>query len=307
MARNADSVKELQFLIVNETRRLIPFRQAFLFSRGFLKKKKFILQSASSISVIDRNTPFVNWLESCVNYLHINSNMDSVQHVDAARCPKNMQEEWKTFSLPFVLWCPLKLADGTSLGGIWLARETPWTDNEATLVSRLVATYAHAWYALLGRDKMAPSSQHERIIWGSVFFIIISFFIIPIRISALAPVEVVAKNPVIVSAPMDGVISEILVPPNIMVSIETILFKYEDTGLRNRFKVAEKTLAVSLAEFRKVSQEAFHDPQSNAKVALLNAQVELSRAESKYAGELLAQVEVKASKNGYQDFKMCKH
>ena len=147
-------------------------------------------------------------------------------------------------------------------------------------------------------EKLTKTPHYERLILGSVLFIIISFFVIPVRISALAPVEVVAKEPAIVSAPMDGVISKVLVAPNTMVPVDTLLFKYEDTGLRNRFEVAEKTLAVAVAEFHKVSQEAFRDPQSNAKVALLKAQVELSRAESKYASDLLDQVEVKASKKG---------
>jgi hypothetical protein len=70
MARNAGSVKALQFMILNETHHLILFRQAFLFSADIVKKKKFPLEYASSISVIDRNTTFANWLESCVNYLH---------------------------------------------------------------------------------------------------------------------------------------------------------------------------------------------------------------------------------------------
>ncbi len=224
--------------------------------------------------------------------------MENIQNLDAAACPEEMQAEWKEYSLPFVLWCPLKLADGTNLGGIWLARETPWKDNELKLVKRLADTYAHAWYALKGKEKLTKSPHYERLILGSVLFIIISFFIIPVRISALAPVEVVAKDPIIVSAPMDGVIADVLIAPNTMVSSDTLLLKYEDTGLRNKYVVAEKTLAVAVAEFHKVSQEAFRDAQSNAKVALLRAQVELSRAESKYARDLLEQVDVKSPKQG---------
>lgn len=298
MARAADSIKALQFMVVNETRHLISFRQAFLFASDVVNENQYQLKAASSIAMIDRNSPYANWLETCVNRLHKESNMENIQHLDAARCPQDMREEWNEFSLPFVLWCPLALADGISLGGIWLARETPWTDNEAKIIKRLADTYAHAWYALLGREKLTKSPHYERIILGSVFFIFISFFVIPVRISALAPVEVVAKDPVIVSAPMDGVIADVLVPPNTMVSTGTLLLKYEDTGLRNQYEVAEKTLAVAVAEFHKASQEAFRDPLSNAKVALLKAQVELSRAESKYAMDLLEQVEVKAFKEG---------
>ena len=153
MARSAESVKALHFMIVNETRHLVAFRQAFLFSSDVVNKNKFQLNAASSIAIIDRNAPFASWLESCLSNLHKESNMDSIQYLDAARCPDDMQEEWKEFSLPFVIWCPLKLADDTSLGGLWLARETPWTDNESNLIKRLADTYAHAWHALLGKEK----------------------------------------------------------------------------------------------------------------------------------------------------------
>ena len=298
MSREAESVKALHFMIVNETRHLISYRQAFLFSTDVVNKNKYQLKAASSIAIIDRNAPFANFLESCLNRFQKDSNMGTVQQFDATSCPAGLREEWKEFSLPFVLWCPLKLASGTKLGGVWLARETPWTDGELKLVKRLADTYAHAWYALLGKEKLKKKPHYERIILGSVLFIIASFFIIPIRISALAPVEIVAKEPVIVSAPMDGVIADVLVPPNVMVTFDTLLLKYEDTGLRNKYEVAEKTLAVAIAEFHKASQEAFRDPQSNAKVALLKAQVELSRAESNYALDLLDQVEVKAQKEG---------
>ena len=298
MAREAESIKALQFMIVNETRHLIPFRQAFLFTIDITNPNKFHLDAASSIAVIDRNAPFINWLERCLYKLHIESNMETIQNIDAASCPDELRSDWKEYSLPFVMWCPMVLADGMQLGGLWLSRETPWTDNEMKLMKRLCATYTHAWYALKGREKLSKTPHYERLILGSALFIIISLFVIPVRISALAPVEVVAKEPAIVSAPMDGVVSDVLVEANSMVKPGMTLLRYEDTGLRNKYEVAEKTLAVAVAEFRKASQEAFRDAQSNAKVALLKAQVELSRAESKYAKDLLDQVDVKATKAG---------
>jgi len=298
MARDADSVKALQFIMVNETRHLVSFRQAFLLEADRAKGRRFEVRAASSITNVDRNAPLIKWLETCIGRLHQDSNMDTVQHLDAARCPEELREEWKEFSLPFVLWCPLRLADGTILGGIWLARETPWTDTEAWLTKRLTDTFAHAWHALLGSEKLKKKPHYERLILGSVIFIIISFFIIPVRISALAPAEIVAKDPVIVSAPMDGVISKVLVEPNTSVDEGTVLFSFEDTGLRNKYQVAEKTLAIAIAEFQKASQEAFRDPQSNARVALLKAQVELNRAEARYAQDLLQKVDVRAQESG---------
>lgn len=298
MARQSDSVKALQFLVVNELRHLVSFRQAFLFSTDVVNESKYHLEAASSIAVVDRNAPYVHWLETCLHRLHKDGSLESLRLVDAKSCPEDLREGWKENSLPFAIWCPFQLADGRRLGGIWLTREKPWTDNEAKLIGRISDTFAHAWFALIGKEKLRKKPHYERLILGSVLFIIASFFIIPVRISALAPVEVVAKDPTIVSAPMDGVIKDIMAPPNSLVLAGMLLFRYEDTGLRNKYEIAEKTLAVALAEFRKASQQAFGDQQSNAEVALLKAQVELNRSEARYAFELLNQVEVKANKNG---------
>lgn len=52
MARAAASVDELRFLIVNETRRLIPYRQAYLFSSSHPIKRDCKLVCASRKSVV---------------------------------------------------------------------------------------------------------------------------------------------------------------------------------------------------------------------------------------------------------------
>jgi hypothetical protein len=184
------------------------------------------------------------------------------------------------------------------MGVLWISREKPWKDNEKALIKRLAETYAHALFALSDYEELEKKTYHERVALISVFFIIFSVFIIPVRISTLAPVEVVAKDPVIISSPMDGVINKILVPPNSSVVPGTTLFSYVNTELRNEYEIAEKTLSVALAEFRKVSQGAFRDIQSNSQVALLKAQVELRQAERDYALDLLQQVNVKAPISG---------
>ena len=298
MIRDADTVRGLHFFIVNELRKLIPYRQAFILAADTIHKDIFRLQAASSIAVIDRNSPFSQWLERTISNLSKTSNMDSIRQIDASSCPDSIKDDWKEHSLPFVLWCPLTLRDGRLLGGLWLARETPWKDGESTLVNRIADTCTHAWFALLGKEKLKKSKHYERAIIASIAFIIFSFFVIPVRISALAPVEVVAKNPVIVSAPIDGVISRVLYSPNSVVKTGGTLVRYEDTSLRNQYEIAEKTLAVARAEYQQVAQGAFNDIRSKAQVSLAKAQVELKQAERDYALELLQQVEIKAQAPG---------
>jgi hypothetical protein len=294
LSRRAESLKALQFVIVNETRKLVSYRQAYILGCDPVHDDLHRLESASSVAVIERDAGLTLWLEKLVSTLYKDNSSSSIQQVDIARCPQRYKESWKEYSLPFVLWCPLDLPNGRHLGVFWLTRETPWQENEIALVKRLVETYAHAWFALSDHENLEKSKHYERIILGSVFFIIFSFLIIPVRISTLAPVVVVARDPIIISAPMDGVIKEVLVPPNTLVVPGTQLLRYEDTELRNKYEISEKSLAVAIAEFRQASQGAFQDSRSSSQVASLKAQVEYRQAERDYAMELLQQVEVNA-------------
>ncbi|MGK0298238.1 MAG: multidrug resistance efflux pump [Gammaproteobacteria bacterium] len=292
MVRRAESLKALQFIIVNETRKLIPYRQAFLLETDSKSKDMHTLQCASSIAVIEKDAHLTSWIEKLVSSLYKENSSSSIQQIDITRCPERYKERWKEFSLPFVLWCPLDLANGRHMGVFWLSRETPWQENEIVLIKRLAETFAHAWFALSDQEKLQKNKHYERVILGSVFFIVASFFVIPVRISALAPVEVVARDPTIISAPMDGVIKEVLVPPNTFVVPGMQLLKYEDTDLRNKYEISEKSMAVAMAEFRQASQSAFQDTRSSSQVSALKAQVEYRQAERDYSMELFQQVDV---------------
>lgn len=298
MARAAESLKSLEFLIVNETRKLVTYRQAFLFKPGAISSNTQKLQVASSIAMVDKDAPATIWVEKLVSEVYKNSNKKDLIQLDSVNCPENYKDQWKDFSLPFVLLCPLILANGKPIGILLLSREKPWQENEFVLIKRLCETYAHAAFAVEDYEILEKKTYHERVALFSVFFIMFSFFVIPIRISTLAPVEVVAKDPTILSAPIDGVIDEVLVPPNTFVQPGISLFKFVDTQLRNEYEIAEKALAVTHAEFRQVSQGAFQDTTSNSRVSLLKSQVELRQTQRDYALELLQQVEMKAPISG---------
>ena len=127
---------------------------------------------------------------------------------------------------------------------------------------------------------------------------LLAVFTKPMRLSALAPAEITAKEPVIVSSPMDGVIADISFSPNTYVSKGETLFLLEDTNLRNEYNIVEKTLAVAEAEFRKASQDAFRDNKSKAQTSLLKAQTQLHKSKLDFAAEMLEKINVVSEKNG---------
>ncbi|MCX5728513.1 MAG: HlyD family efflux transporter periplasmic adaptor subunit, partial [Nitrospirae bacterium] len=158
--------------------------------------------------------------------------------------------------------------------------------------------YAYAWRAV------GPSNS-RRWRWGlsrTTTWILaaatLGALAIPVPMSTLAPAKIVAKDPLIVSAPIDGVIAEILVLPNTVVSEGQVLFKYEDTTFRSEYEISERNLDVAMAQYRRAAQGSFVEAAQKAEVPLLKAEVELRETERNYAHERLTKVEVKAEQAG---------
>ncbi|HEU5408544.1 MAG TPA: HlyD family efflux transporter periplasmic adaptor subunit [Nitrospira sp.] len=298
LVRTARTQQELQFLIVNETRRLVPYRQAVLLIPPKMSSPNYEVRAVSSVPVVDRTAPLLQWTERLVRYLRQTSTDHDIRRVAETDCPTEFKSDWQEFTVGHGLWCPLKHPDGQILGGLWLTRDQPWSDHEVTVLQRLSEAYAYAWRAV-------GPAKGIRWRWGLsqtttwlLAATMLGALAIPISMSTLAPAKIVAKDPVIVSAPIDGVIAEIVVPPNSAVSKGDVLFRYEDTTFRSDYQVAERNLDVAMAQYRRAAQGSFVEADQKADVPLLKAEVELRETERNYAYERLTKVEVKAEQDG---------
>lgn len=298
MVRAARTRQELQFLIVNKTRRLIPYRQAVLLIPPTPSSQQYEVRAVSSVPIVDRAAPLLQWTERLIQGLRKVPIDQEIRHVTETDSLPELQHDWKEFTAGHGLWCPLKHPDGQILGGLWLTRDQPWSGHEVTIMQRLSEAYAYAWRAV------GPSKNH-RWRWGLsrtttwlLAATVAGALAIPVPMSTLAPAKIVAKDPMIVSAPIDGVIAEIVVPPNSAVSKGDVLFRYEDTTFRSDYQVAERNLDIAMAQYRRAAQGAFVQADQKADVPLLKAEVELRETERNYAYERLVKVEVKAEQAG---------
>lgn len=298
LIRAAKTIQELQFLSVNETRRLIPYDQAFLLSAPDSAQGAGRVLTAASVAVVDRDAPMIVWLEQAVQALSQASDTPQQPKVlTEDLLPESLRSGWREFVKGHVFWCPLQHPDETVLGAWWFERDFAWQDNDITIVHRLAGSYAYAWKAL-SKKEQSWFTQVKKPSWWLLPAALIAALCFPIRISAVAPVKVIAKDPLVVSAPIDGVIADVVAHPNQMVQAGTPLFRYKDTNLRNQFLVAEKQLTVARAEQSQSIQAGFGDPQRKAEVPLKEAEVDLRQTELNYAKEMLDQVEVVAQKEG---------
>ena len=84
---------------------------------------------------------------------------------------------------------------------------------------------------------------------------------IPVRLSVLAPGELVAAQPAVLRAPLDGVVAQIHVQPNQIVKQGQPLFSLDEAQIASRLQVAQQALSTAEAEYRQFAQMALGDPR----------------------------------------------
>lgn len=294
-AQEAQTLAALRFTIVNETHALVPYRQAALFDMQMGAPK---LVSASGLVSVANDSPFAIWLSRFAQRLPRDGEIHRLELADAA--PDDV-EGWSEWLPEHLLLVPLRRSRGDFLGFVLYAREEPWTERELVLLSRLHATYGYCQHALGGsgqsrwaRVRRLFGKRHR---WKLVAAVVALLFI-PVRLSVLAPAEVVALNALAVAAPQDGVIGSFAVSPNTRVKAGDLLFSLDDSALANRLQVARKSLEVAQADAHVAQQRAFDDTKSKAEVAVALGRVREKEAELAAIDTQAQRVEVRADRDG---------
>lgn len=291
--RAAADADALAWSMVNDAQALFGFRHAALLIEGRVR-------ALTALSVLDPHAPFVAFVERALRRLQADGRLTGPLPVDPAWLDDDLRAEWQNLSVPHVLWLPLTDRQQQAFGGLWLARERPWTQGELALLGQLADCQAHAWLALQPRRRWRPRWSRRKS-WLALA-VAAGVLALPVRQSVLAPAEVVPLDGRVVAAPLDGVISEFLVKPNQQVEAGDLLLRFDATSLRAQADVAARALGVAEAELKASSQRAFADAESSARLDLLAARVEQKRAELAYARQLLARSEVRAEQAGIAVF-----
>jgi len=300
-ARQAGNATELAFVIVNESHRLIPYQQAALWR--IRATGGITVTAVSGVAEVEQHSPFVVWLRQAVKSLSANNDAHTCHRVTSEQLPAKLAESWQDWTGGSVLWAPLVGNGGNVIGGIWISREQEWQDGELTLLERLTGAFAHAIEALEMREhaslwRRITGVLRERRLRILVPLILLGLLFVPLRLSVLAPADVVPIDPVLVPSPLDGVIKVVHVKPNQPVRKGDLLYSLDEATLASRHEVARKSLAVAQADYLRAAQKAFSDVASKAELAMRKAEVDQKSAELQYTEYLLGRVEVRAPSNG---------
>jgi multidrug resistance efflux pump len=287
-ARHAASVEELTFVMVNETKALIPYAQAVLWSPfdGVV--------AVSAVATIDSNAPFPLWLDRLLR--RHTSDLTEPRLLRAADDP-----EWNEWLPPHLLALPLKVPDGEALGVLALVRDEEWSEAEILFAAEAADGYALAWGwrrrpSLLAHWRARWRTLSRRWLYAAAAATLAAAF--PVHLSVLAPGEVVARDAAVVRAPLEGVVEKVQVTPNQRVENGQLLFELNTTTIRGKLDVAAKALATAKAEYDQSAQQAFFDPKAKAQLGVLSGHIEEKQAELAYLSEMLERSKVKAPRAG---------
>lgn len=294
--RGAGSVRELQHVIVNESRRITGARQIFLARMG--GAGIFRVKAVSSLALVERDTPLVRWIEGAIQQLTKEQGLDKPVEFELPAFVDPNADETQTYPFRHFVWQPLKLTSGETFAGMLYARERVWLEPERRVISRQAAVYANAWQALVGKRFLRPRRKIRKQLKYALAAMLVAAAFIPVPLTALAPVEIVERNAGIVSAPIDGVIADVLVRPNETVAFGQPILKFEDTKLRNRFQIAEREMQVAKTKYDRAQRAAFSDPESRHELAIAKTEYNLKKAELDYAADILARAVVTAPREG---------
>lgn len=294
--RETRSEMELAHFAVNETRKLTGARQIFLLTRSH--RTTFKAKAISSMALTDPESPMLRWIGGIVENIDSDGRIEATTAFQLPKYANPDADETKTYPFKNFIWQPLRLPNGEVFAGLLQAREGKWQETAITVSQRLASVYAHTWAAHVGPKKLSYSHQKRHWLWSAAAVLSFLLLFIPVPMTVLAPMEVVARNPFVVASPIDGTIKEIVVDPNSVVEAGDVLFRFDDTVVRNRAQIAKHELDVAQAAYQKAIQGAFNDPEARHQLAIAKAEVSLKSAEYKYATELLSKVTVRATRDG---------
>ena len=316
-SRQAVDEAELNFIVVNETHALVPYRQAVLW------RESLGVVALSGVVTPEANAPYVLWLSRVFKHLKSHHPSTSPKILDVADFDSSDYDELHEWLPTNVLWVPMPTTAQHFYGdGLLLAREESWQESElillqewasiiapATAVLRQQSIVQQIWGRLTSQNSKIHASD-KRLGVKSVFsnlkwwllLVLVGLMFMPVSLTILAPADLVPLNPSFIRAPLEGVIDRILVMPNQVVHKDEPLFEFDQANIQNKLHVAVGALDTARAEYRQKAQQALFDVESKAQLASLQGQIAEKVAEVAYLRKLESRGVVVSPREGVAFF-----
>jgi len=283
----------LKHIAVNRPRALIKTGHILWVRR---RGETIKIDAISSQAVLDKTTPFIQWM-----IRQLRSKMRKGELEGLTQWEFDNSREDIPFTYPFTQAIYAPLGNDPQRGGLLFTREYAFQEGDFPLIKRLANIFGMAAIAVQRKSRKQLNISKRWSLWGVAGLVALTFAR-PVPMTTLAPAEIVADSPYIVTAPFEGVIEEVLVSPNSSVEIDTPLLRLVDTSYRNDFILAGKEADIADAKLRQASLRSFAGEISKREVAIAESEKALASARYDYARERLSKTVIIAPKKGLAIF-----
>lgn len=303
--RKLATIREFGFYATNETHHLIPYHTGYLWSPKALTGIEIIAQSG--IAEIDEHAPANQWLISTITNILKKPNATAMHQVDIHPTQTDMVGgELNLYALnaqdefaDHLLWCPFINKSNEIIGGLILFRETPYSDDEMKMLRWLIASYQYTWYMLQKNRKTAFLKKlKEKPIIVTICILVVVILLFPTRLTVIGTGTVTPMNPVLINAPMQGVIKSFNVTPGQKVKAGQLLLTLDKKDFESDVEVSKRDLQLTQARLRSAINEGFDNQSSRSEIPLLRAQLAIDQAHVDYTTELLAKTNITSPASG---------
>ena len=253
--REAGNRHELERLIVDDAPRLVGCLNAFLFRRDRRGRRRMIL--ATGLSAVEPQAPAVRETEALAADLPPQIGRTHVNGRDALGFALVDRQERE---LAFVVL----------VGAGW------FDAGQRRMAARLRTVWSHALLSFGARPARPAWPRAIRLCLAGALLGALAW---PVPLVALAPYEIVARDPAILASTMDGAVAEIVVPDNAHVKAGTVIATLEQGELRSGLDVAERRLELALAQLRGAEQARFAHGRDRPDIDTATAEHAVATAE----------------------------
>lgn len=289
--------QELRFLLLNDSRQVFQYRQAALWSESSG------VEGVSGVMDPESTAPYIQFLNALAGQCATSA--DTARAFVPAEFSGSVAAQWNEFLPECLLWIPFGM--GGQKKGLLIAREGWPTELEIKAFAQWAALWASssealAWRTrkpLLGRSRWTKGRLSHLLRNTLVAALLLAVALIPVRLTILAPGELVPARAEIIRAPMDGTLGEFFVEPNQQVRTGDVLFQFDQSALLGRLKISRQELATARAEYRQAAQRALSDQTAKALLAPILGRIEQHGAEAEYLAQEVRRSTVQAPSDGF--------
>lgn len=300
-ARAADTEQALLFVMANDSFAMVPYRSALVFT---VHQGEPVLSCASGLTSVDRRSAFGSWVEQVVAALL--PRLADTHRFTLEDVPEALRAAWREYWPPQVQIHPVPGTGVQILGAVVYVTDEPWPDVTLSMLSALHQVHGLCLQHLRTQcgpfDFLKPwvdgrQLKTRKYLWRGVLALLL-VLCVPIRQFVIAPAEIISLDAVAVTSPLEGIVAQMVAKPNQPVKKGEVLFRLDDTAIRNRLETARQGLEVARAEYLAGAHRAFVTTDKSAEAGVLKGRINERLAEVASLQDQMALLEIRAPRDG---------